>query len=66
MGKNNLVNKTQKDKYTTRKEVLTSFFLGSEYELSTKKQIASFFAIPKGLTPHCWTVLHREWPDIRT
>lgn len=47
MGKNNLVNKTQKDKYTTRKEVLTSFFLGSEYELSTKKQIASFFAIPK-------------------
>ena len=24
MGKNNLVNKTQKDKYTTRKEVLTS------------------------------------------
>ena len=47
MGKNNLVNKTQKDKYTTRKEVLTSFFLGSEYEFSTKKQIASFFEIPK-------------------
>ena len=42
-----IVNNIQKDKYTTRKEVLTSFFLSSEYELATKRQIAALLQIPK-------------------
>src|SRR5699024_9851189 len=42
-----IVNKTQKDKYTTRKEVLTSFFLSNEYKLVTRKQIVALFSIPK-------------------
>lgn len=44
---NNTVNKAQKDKYTARKEVLTSFFLSKDYEFSTKKQIIALFAIPQ-------------------
>ncbi len=42
-----IVNNIQKDKYTTRKEVLTSFFLNSEYKNVTKKQIVALFQIPK-------------------
>ncbi len=42
-----IVNNIQKDKYTTRKEVLTSFFLNSEYELVTRKQIIALFSVPK-------------------
>ena len=47
MNDKKIVNKTQKDKYTTRKEVLTSFFLSNEYKLATKKQIIALFSIPK-------------------
>jgi len=47
MKSKKIVNKIQKDKYTTRKEVLTSFFLSSDYELATKKQIIALFAIPQ-------------------
>ncbi len=47
MNKKKIVNKIQKDKYTMRKEVLTSFFLDNKYELVTKKQIAALFSIPK-------------------
>ena len=42
-----IVNKNQKDKYTMRKEVLTSFFLDNKYELVTRKQIVALFSIPK-------------------
>ncbi len=42
-----IVNKSQNDKYTKRKEVLTSFFLNSGYEPATLKQIISLFGIPK-------------------
>lgn len=48
MSNKEIVNKNQKDKYTTRKEVLTSFFLNNDYELATKKQIIALFAIPQG------------------
>ena len=47
MNEKKIVNKKQKDKYTTRKEVLTSFFLSNEYKLATKKQIIALFSIPK-------------------
>ena len=47
MNEKKIVNKKQKDKYTTRKEVLTSFFLSSDYKLVTKKQIIALFSIPK-------------------
>ena len=47
MNEKKIVNKKQKDKYTTRKEVLTSFFLSSDYKLATKKQIIALFSIPK-------------------
>ena len=33
--------------YLRRKEALTSFFSNKEYKLMTKKQICSFFNIPK-------------------
>ena len=49
MNNKKTVNKiNQKDKYTERKEVLTSFFLDNKYELLTKKQIIALFSIPKG------------------
>lgn len=47
MSNKNIVNRNQKDKYTTRKEVLTSFFLSNDYNLATKKQIIAMFAIPQ-------------------
>lgn len=47
MNEKKIVNKKQKDKYTTRKEVLTSFFLSNEYKLATKKQIIALFSVPK-------------------
>ena len=47
MNEKKIVNKKQKDKYTTRKEVLTSFFLSNEYKLVTRKQIVALFSIPK-------------------
>lgn len=43
MGKNDINNRD----YLRRKEVLTSFFSNKEYKLMTKKQICSFFNIPK-------------------
>lgn len=47
MNSKKIVNKNQKDKYTMRKEVLTSFFLDNKYELVTRKQIVALFSIPK-------------------
>ena len=47
MSNKKIVNKSQNDKYTMRKEVLTSFFLNSEYKPVTKKQIVALFTIPK-------------------
>ena len=41
--KNTKENNLRKDKYTTRKEVLTSFFLSNEYSLATRKQIIALF-----------------------
>ncbi len=46
-SKKKIVNREQKDKYTIRKEVLTSFFLNSDYSPATKKQIAVFLDIPR-------------------
>ena len=43
MGKNDINNRD----YLRRKEVLTSFFSNKEYKLMTKKQICSFFNIPR-------------------
>lgn len=43
MKKNNINNRD----YLRRKEALTSFFSNKEYKLMTKKQICSFFNIPK-------------------
>ena len=45
--KNTVDNKLRKDKYTERKEVLTSFFLSNEYSLATRKQIIALFSIPE-------------------
>ena len=45
--KNTTENNLRKDKYTTRKEVLTSFFLSNEYSLATRKQIIALFSIPE-------------------
>ena len=45
--KKKIVNREQKDKYTRRKEVLTSFFLNSEYKPLGKKEIASVLQVPK-------------------
>ena len=45
--KNTKENNLRKDKYTTRKEVLTSFFLSNEYSLATRKQIIALFSIPE-------------------
>lgn len=47
MSKKNIVNRFQNDKYTKRKEVLTSFFLNDQYKLVTRKQLISLFSIPK-------------------
>lgn len=47
MNSKKIVNKNQKDKYTMRKEVLTSFFLDNKYELVTRKQLVALFSIPK-------------------
>lgn len=47
MNSKKIVNKNQKDKYTMRKEVLTSFFLDNKYELVTKKQLVALFSVPK-------------------
>ncbi len=40
-------NNIKRDDYLRRKEALTSFFLNKEYSLMTKKQIKSFFNVPK-------------------
>lgn len=45
--KKKIVNREQKDKYTKRKEVLTSFFLNSAYKPLTKKEIAVSLDVPK-------------------
>ena len=45
--KKKIVNREQKDKYTKRKEVLTSFFLNSGYKPLTKKEIAVSLDVPK-------------------
>ena len=47
MKRKDIVNKSQNNKYATRKEVLTSFFLNEQYKLVTRKQIISLFRIPK-------------------
>ena len=47
MSKKNIVIRFQNDKYTKRKEVLTSFFLNDQYKLVTRKQLISLFSIPK-------------------
>ena len=47
MKRKDIVNKSQNNKYATRKEVLTSFFLNEQYKLATRKQIISLFRIPK-------------------
>ena len=39
MKRKDIVNKSQNNKYATRKEVLTSFFLNEQYKLVTRKQI---------------------------
>lgn len=45
MGK--IESNINKEDYLRRKEALTSFFLNKEYKLMTKKQIGSFFNVPK-------------------
>ena len=45
--KKKIVNREQKDKYTKRKEVLTSFFLDSGYKPLNKKEIATVLEVPK-------------------
>ena len=47
MKRKDIVNKSQNNKYATRKEVLTSFFLNDQYKLVTRKQLISLFRIPK-------------------